>query len=65
MFVPTVTVGVEDDAAVVTLVFMVEVKSPLVGAFVRLVTVVIMPPVIFVGLATDVGKVTPAAAVTV
>ena len=46
-------------------VFMVAVKSPALGAFVRFVTVVIVPAVMFVGLATDVGNVTPAAAVTV
>jgi len=38
-------------AAVWTLVFIVAVKSPLVGALVRLVTVVIVPAVIFVGVA--------------
>jgi hypothetical protein len=48
-----------------TVVAIVEVRSPAVGAFVRFVTVVIVPAVIFVGLATEVGNVTPAAAVTV
>lgn len=52
MFVDTVTVGVEAVAAVVTDAFIVAVKSPDVGAFVRFVTVVIVPAVIFVVLAS-------------
>jgi len=63
--VTAAAVGVAAVAAVVTLVFMVAVRSPFVGAFVRLVTVVIVPAVILVGLATELGKVTTAAAVTV
>ena len=36
-----------------TEVFMVDVRSPLVGALVRFVTVVIVPAVMLVGLATE------------
>jgi hypothetical protein len=46
-------------------VFIAAVKSPTVGALVRFVAVVIVPAVMFVGLATEFGNVTPAAAVTV
>ena len=53
-----------DGTAVPMLVFIVAVKSPDVGALVRLVTVVIVPAVMLVGLAMLDGKVTPAAAVT-
>src|SRR3954471_21899185 len=49
--VTAAAVGVAAVAAVVTLVFIVAVRSPLVGALVRLVTVVIVPAVIFVGVA--------------
>ena len=58
-------IGVAAVAAVVTLVFIVAVRSPTVGAFVKFVTVVIVPAVMFVGLDTEDGNVTPAAAVTV
>ena len=47
----TVTLGVALVAAVVMLAFIVAVKSPEVGALVRLVTVVIVPAVMFVGVA--------------
>jgi hypothetical protein len=57
----TVATGV----AALSEVFMAAVKSPTVGALVRLVAVVTVPAVMLVGLATDAGKVTPAAAVTV
>ncbi len=50
-------VGVAAVAAVVIDVFMVAVKSPFVGALVRFVTVVIVPAVMFVVLATVVGNV--------
>ena len=43
--------GVAAVAAVVTEVFIVAVRSPLVAAFVRLVTVVMVPAVMFVGVA--------------
>ena len=50
----TVTLGVAELAAVVILVFIVAVKSPLVGALVKLVTVVIVPAVMLVGVAKPV-----------
>jgi hypothetical protein len=62
-FPPTlpITLATADAAtAVPILPFIVVVKSPLVGALVKLVTVVIVPPVILVGLATVEGNVTPA-----
>jgi len=45
----TVATGVAAEAAVVTLVFIVAVRSPAVGALVRFVTVVIVP-------ARDIGR---------
>ena len=45
------TVGAAAVTAVATLVFMVCVRSPDVGAFVRFVTVVIVPAVMLVGVA--------------
>src|SRR3990167_3850843 len=53
--VTAAAVGVAAVAAVVTLVFIVAVRSPFVGAFVRFVTVVIVPAVIFVVLAGTAG----------
>jgi hypothetical protein len=50
-------VGVAAVAAVVTLAFITAVRSPAVGAFVKFVTVVIVPAVIFVVLATVAGNV--------
>lgn len=62
---PVLSDTVTEGVAALRLVFIVAVKSPAVGAFVRFVTVVIVPAVIFVGLETLDGNVTPAAAVTV
>src|SRR4051812_25876930 len=50
-------IGVAAVAAVVTEAFIAAVKSPAVGALVRLVTVVIVPAVILVVLATVPGNV--------